>query len=258
MTRVLIGAPVYDRAWILNDWFAAIEQQDFPLDQIGFIFEAAPNDEETVNCLMEWHSRHPEVQCFDVEINTVTKHEAHPEGKRKWTRDRYHDMVAFRNNLLDRAINHDFERYFSLDTDILLEDPKTISELASFTQAPVAASPLMFMTPAGRRYPSVMSWVGRPGVRAKRLPDYPLGTTFEADVIMAAKMMSHDVYHNVRYTWHPQGEDLGWSANCHKQGFKLYSLSGIYAPHIMSRAMLKQYHQEGDKRKIQKTTTMNL
>lgn len=256
--KILIGAPVFERAWILPFWFEAIEQQDFSLDQIGFTFEASPNDEETIDCLMEWHSRHPEVLCFDININQKDIHQSHPEGRRRWTRERYHHMVEFRNNLLDRAISADYDRYFSLDTDVLLEDSSTISELADFTRAPVAASPLMFMTPVGRRCPSVMTWTGEPGMRARRLQNYPLGTTFQADVIMAAKMMSYEVYQNVRYSWHTQGEDLGWSANCHKQDYKLYSLSGLYAPHIMSKAMLKQYQQEGDKRNIHKLASMNL
>lgn len=246
---ILIGAPVYDRAWILPDWFAAIEAQDFPLSNIGFAFEAAPHDEDTIECLFEWHALHPEVLCFDVGLNHDTRHQSHPEGRRRWNKDRYHDMVEFRNTLLDRAINYNYDRYFSLDTDVLLEDTATISRLAEFTEKPVAVSPLMYMTPVGTRYPSIMSWVGQPGQRAMRFRNYPLGTTFQSDVIMAAKMMSYDVYQNVRYSWHAQGEDLGWSYNCYKQKFKLYSMSDIYAPHIMSRSMLKTYREHGDTRK---------
>lgn len=254
--NVLIGAPVYDRAWILPEWFSAIEKQDMPLSNIGFVFEGAPNDEATINLLLDWHARHPEVLCFDVSINTKQGHASHKEGRRQWTHDRYYDMVAFRNNLLDRAIGYDFDRYFSLDTDIILEDPATISRLAAFAERPVAVAPLMFMSPSSIRHPSVMSWLGQPGGRAKRL-NYPLGTTFKADVIMAAKMMSHSVYHNVRYAWHAQGEDLGWSANCAKQNYELYSMSDLYCPHIMNRSMLNRYKMEGDNRKVEKRTTID-
>jgi len=258
MSKILIGAPIYDRAWIIPHWFKAIEEQSgFNLSDIGFVFEAAPNDEETHELLFDWHSKHPEVACFDVEINTTQKHTKHQNDKRGWTKDRYYHMVAFRNNLLDKAIGYDFDRYFSLDTDVLLEDKSTLEKLYSFTSDPVAASPLMFMSQATRQHPSTMSWAHRPGAVARRT-DYPLGTTFKTDVIMAAKMMSKPVFQNVRYEWHRQGEDLGWSANCAKAGYDLYCLSDIYAPHIMSRNMLKRYLATGDNRKIKKKIDKNL
>lgn len=247
--KILIGAPVYAREWILPFWFSAIEKQTVPLSDIGFIFEAAPNDEKTIDSLFSWYHNHPQVWCFDVQVNEHETHQSHLNGARKWNHDRYHTMVAFRNNLLDRAICHDPDRYFSLDTDILLEDHITLERLVEFTENPVAVAPLMFMTPNDQRAPSVMSWVDKPGGVARRT-NYPLGTTFQADVIMAAKMMSKPIYQNVRYRWHRQGEDLGWSAACAEQNYKLYSMSEIYAPHIMSETMLETYLIEGDHRSM--------
>jgi hypothetical protein len=65
---------------------------------------------------------------------------------------------------------------------------------------------------------------------------------------MAAKMMSKDVYSNVNYSLHSQGEDLGWSGNAAKLGYNLYSASYIYAPHIMHKAMLDSFLVNGDDR----------
>lgn len=246
--KLLIGAPVYRREWILPLWFQYIEGQNFPLSDVGFIFEAAPDDEETITCLTEWHEAHPEVWCFDVAVNQQEEHISHPEGRRTWTLDRYNAMARFRNNLLDRAICRNPDRYFSLDTDILLEDPNTVRALIDTTDDCSAAAPLMFMSNE-MRHPSVMSWADGEQKRARRiLKDYPLGETFKADAIMAAKMMGRRVYSEARYSWHPQGEDLGWSADCYLKGFDLYSVSGIYAPHIMSQGMLKNFLEHGDRR----------
>jgi hypothetical protein len=65
---------------------------------------------------------------------------------------------------------------------------------------------------------------------------------------MAAKMMSKDVYQNVNYSLHHQGEDLGWSGNAAKLGYDLYSASYIYAPHIMHKTMLDKFLANGDDR----------
>jgi hypothetical protein len=159
-------------------------------------------------------------------------------------------MISLRNTLLNRVREIQPEYFFSLDSDILLQNPMTIELLVSHIKDGAdAVSPLMFMTPFDIQFPSVMNWVDKPGDKARRLSQYPLGTYFKADIIMAAKMMSKDVYNNVDYIFHSQGEDLGWCANANKKGFNnLYSASYIYAPHIMHPQMLREYFKNGDKR----------
>ena len=247
MGWVLLSAPVFQREWILNDWFASIETQNFPMEDSGFQFEAGPNDDATMHWLMDFYNRHPEVRCFDIVINTQETHDSHLEGQRNWRRERYATMANFRNNLLERAVCKSPDKMFSLDTDILLEDPTTITQLYNLTETLDAVSPLCFMTPVDIEFPNVMTW-GH-AARGFRKQDYPLGSTFQADVIMAAVMMSKPVYTHARYQYHEQGEDLGWSLHAGSQGFKLYNASNIYSPHIMSRAMLAHYKQYGDPRK---------
>jgi hypothetical protein len=65
---------------------------------------------------------------------------------------------------------------------------------------------------------------------------------------MAAKMMSKDVYENVNYEFHIQGEDLGWSLDAKRKGYDLYCASYIYTPHIMHEDMLKQFVNNSDTR----------
>lgn len=199
---------------------------------------------------MDWHDVHPEVWAFEISFDKARDHLAHPDsGSRKWTKDRYVAMADFRNQLLDKARVLEPDKYFSLDTDILLENPKTIEHLDGLTDSVAdAAAPLMFMTPRNIMAPSTMTW-GNNSLRAYR-GDYKYGTDFKTDVIMAAKMMNPEVYKKVNYAYHPQGEDLGWSWNCKEQGFNLYCASSIYAPHIMSQSMLDDYHEKGDLRAI--------
>lgn len=247
--KILIGAPTFKRDWVLKEWLNCIEKQNFPLEEMGFIFELGPSDQETHDILWQWQMDHPQVAVFDATIREDVKHKEHEEAKRKWRREDYDKMCILRNSLLDRAIALNPERFFSLDTDILLENPDTLSVLYELTETRDAVSPLMYMFPHGKMYPSVMSWIGAFGKRAKRtLDSYPLGSVFRADIIMAAVMMSPQVYQTVRYKYHPQGEDLGWSADAANHGFKLYCASNIYCPHIMHKWMLEKYYREGDDR----------
>jgi len=253
MARLIIGCPVYKRDWILPHWFKCIENQTFPLSDIGFVFELGPDDDATHKVLYSWHAKHPEVAIFDTAVEPRANHGTHPEGHRTWSFSRYYDMIQFRNSLLERVRNHAPDKYFSLDSDILLEDPNTIQELWDLTEREDidAVSPWMYMTPTGTNFSNTMTWLpGQEGVRALRDAEYPRGTVFKTDVIMAAKMMDKPVYENINYRFHKQGEDLGWSDECRRAGYQLWSASHINAPHIMSKGMYSKHLEFGDDRFI--------
>lgn len=247
---VLIGMPVYKRDWILPTWFDAIERQDWPLDQIGFIFEVASDDHQTTDALLSWHGRHPEVRCFDLSVNTRIEHVQHPDGHRTWNLPRYQAMAEMRNRLLELAVCRNPDRYFSLDSDMILMDPTAISQLVSLTESLDAVAPLAYMTQEGIDYPNVMTFIPNTQMKqALRFGNYPLGTVFKVDVIMGAKMMTRPVYQGARYRCHSQGEDLGWSANCAELHFQLWSASHLYASHVMHPSSLGPFLASGDSRR---------
>lgn len=247
--KLIIGCPIYQRDWIFPYWISCIQAQSIDLSQVGFVFVASRDDTETISMLEDWHSRHKEVALFDITYADDLNHFSHIEGQRHWTLSKYENMVNLRNKLLSKVREYQPDYFFSLDSDILINNPATIELLiAHIKNGADAVSPLMFMTPTGYRFPSVMKWIEEPAGKAHRDFEFPLGTYFQSDVIMAAKMMSKKVYNEVDYCIHQQGEDLGWSGECAKKGFDLYSASYIYATHVMNQQMLKRIRQNGDER----------
>ncbi len=256
--KLIIGCPIYDRDWIFPYWISCIQSQSVSLKDIGFVFVASKDDSQTIAHLEKWRSYHPEVKVFDILYPEDVNHFSHQEGTRQWTISKYENMVNLRNILIKKVREYDPEFFFSLDSDILIKNPATIELLiAHIKEGADAVSPLMYMTPVGTSYPSVMKWVNEPGGKAHRDSEFPIGTYFKSDVIMAAKMMSRKVYHSIDYRMHQQGEDLGWSADCAEKGYSLYSASYIYAPHVMSRAMLKDILQNGDPRENETLKTLS-
>jgi len=247
--KLIIGCPIYKRDWILPHWIRCILKQSLDISNIGFIFETAPNDIATTKALHAWKKIDPRIPLFIINERQDINHYEHKNNGRQWTLSKYHNMISLRNSILQTVRKHQPDYYLSLDSDILLENPNTIELLIAHIKAGAdAVSPLMYMTPIGKQFPSVMNWKDKVGETAYRENSYPLGSFFQSDIIMAAKMMSKDVYNNVDYAFHQQGEDLGWSANATKNGFSLFSASYIYAPHIMSPVHLEEYKRNGDKR----------
>ena len=247
---IIIGCPIYKRDWILPAWLYFIENQSVNLSDIGFVFELGTDDDETIGVLSAWKKHHPEVKIFDLEVRDDLAHFSHKEGTRQWSYAKYTNMVSMRNSILEKVIDANADAYFSLDSDVLLTNPNTIELLLShISMGADAVNTLMFMTPFGIDFPSVMSWVnGSNYEKAHRNISYPLGSYFQSDVIMAAKMMSKDVYKNVNYEFHAQGEDLGWSKNCAERNYNLFSASYIYTPHIMGQGQMQEFLEKGDSR----------
>lgn len=247
--KLLIGCPIYKRSWIFPYWISCIQNQGIDPTKIGFIFEASPDDEQTISMMNRYKEANPQISLFDIHIREDLPHFVHDEGTRQWSISKYENMVSLRNSLLNKARNIEPEYYYSLDSDILLTNSNTINLLISHIQSGAdAVNTAMFMTPIGEMYPGVMSWSEDITEKAYRKQEYPLGTYFKSDVIMAAKMMSKDVYKNVDYKIHPQGEDLGWCDNAKKLGYNLYCAGYIYTPHIMYKQMLEDFLKNGDPR----------
>ena len=247
--KLIIGCPIYKRDWILPEWIRCIINQSIDMKDVGLIFETSPDDFETTNSLITWKKLDKRFQTFEINERKDIPHFEHENNGRQWTMSKYHNMVSLRNSILKRVREYQPDFYLSLDSDILLQNPNTIELLiAHIKDGADAVSPLMFMTPMDSRFPSVMNWKDEDHNIAYRKEKYPLGEYFQSDVIMAAKMMSKDVYNNVDYQFHKQGEDLGWAKNATEKGFKLYSASYIYAPHLMSKDMYQHYLTNGDNR----------
>lgn len=247
--KIIIGCPIYKRYWILDHWIRCILSQSVDISKIGFVFEVSENDTETVSKLETWKRIDKRIPYFDIKYRPDIPHFEHKDNGRQWTLSKYVNMVSLRNSLLESVREQSPDYYFSLDSDILLTNPNSIELLvAHVKEGADAVNPLMFMTPVGTQYPSVMTWRSDEPDKAFRESSYPLGSYFKSDVIMAAKMMSKKVYDNVSYDLHIQGEDLGWSAACREKGYQLYCASYIYAPHIMSPVMYKSFLQSGDAR----------
>jgi hypothetical protein len=247
--KLIIGCPIYKRDWIFPLWASAIERQSIPLNKIGFIFEVSADDEKMHDMLVLWRKYHREIPHFEINKREDIPHFEHAPNSRQWTISKYENMVNLRNSLLTRVRELSPDYYFSLDSDVIIKNDSTLELLIGHIKDGTdAVNPLMYMTPFGTDFPSVMSWIDKDQFKATRNKDYPIGTFFESDVIMAAKMMSKKVYENVDYEIHSQGEDLGWSANASKKGYSLACASYIYAPHIMHQQMLEVFKKEGDSR----------
>jgi hypothetical protein len=224
--KIMVGAPVYRREWIIEQWFqymfAALEHAGVEDYSFAFVGDYRDPTFEIIN-------------EFGTEYKVYSK--SAPEEdlggrKRTWDHDLYDKMVYLRNDLLyiPRQMEPDF--FLSADTDILI-NPEALSCMLESIQKFDAVGGKLYMTPRSKFHPSCAK-LGREGqlIRSKD----PKGV-FEAEIIMALKLMTPDAY-NVNYYFHEQGEDIGWCLQARYNGLKLGFDGRVANKHIMDPSML--------------------
>lgn len=225
---LVVGCPIKDRAWIIPFWFGYMHAACAAAGlSPHVVFVGDPEtDPYTFNAIVDEMSHH----SIDVSYVTVPG-----DGEcytRDWTPERYDHMVLLRNALLQHVRELDPALFWSLDSDILPAESalsSAIEMLGSFD----AVGMRCFMTGGADLSCPSFGMVNDGGLTRGDQPD----GHFPVDVIMASKLMTRKAY-NVDYSFHPQGEDVGWSANARAAGCKLGWDGRSASKHVMSPSEL--------------------
>jgi hypothetical protein len=224
--NIIIGCPFSDRTWILDKWlehiYTAFEKVDI---DPSFIFVVGSGNSEDIEALSH---------VKDATIRVVSEEER--PDIRKWNHSRYEHMVSLRNELLSLVREEHPDLFLSLDSDILLAPDSIASALNCLEIYPEAWAVGMkcYMSKSSTSHPSMGIWSDINRIRYRRVDCDDIATV---DIIMAAKLMRPEAY-NVDYTFHRNGEDLGWSSEIKSLGGKLVWDGRITNKHVMSQESL--------------------
>jgi hypothetical protein len=157
--------------------------------------------------------------------------------KRVWNPERFHRMVYLRNLLLGAVRNLSPDHFLSLDSDILLH-PRALAsmmELAGSSYDAVGGK--AYMTAKGTWCPSFGYISSSRGILRYESTD-----VLRVDAIMAIKLMTPSAY-LVDYEFHEQGEDIGWSLACKREGVTLGWDGRVTNKHVMHEKALDALDQ---------------
>jgi hypothetical protein len=221
---IIVGAPVYERDWILREWFDALaHQEDFDPGRIEVVLNYAPGGDATRQQISY-------EQMLDRFYKVTVLEDPHTDhvGHRMWTLNRYVTMTRLRNDLLAYVRSQKPDFYLSCDTDMLLP-PHTLRILFENLNGWNAIAPLTFMTTAGEQFPNCFGANGE-----RRLPEH----TSQMRAVFGTVLMDPAMYEQVDYAPHALGEDLGWAENAERAGLTMAICTDIRVKHAMNREML--------------------
>lgn len=228
MTLLIVGCPVRDRAWIIDDWIGhvstavgvASDALDRQID-LQFFFVGDPvTDPETF----------VQVDRLGDQATVVRVAEEGLPVQHAWHFQRYAYMAGLRNKLLGAVRELEPDLFWSVDSDILIA-PRSL-ELA--LQA--LEDPREFAAVGQRCYMAPGDWCTSNAMLTPHggMVRETVEGLIQVDAIMAAKLMTPAAY-QVDYETHQQGEDIGWSINVRRRGLKLGWDGRTTSNHVMVR-----------------------
>lgn len=226
-TKLLIGCPIRDRAWILPQWKHYVDMSCSVAGIIpSFIFVLGEDDESSIEIVRDWPNT--TIQLISEPVRSDV---------RDWLEPRLRHMVEIRNILLERVRDLTPDYFLSLDSDILLNEMTVINLLEKIeTYGPKALGSKTYLSETGHQFTNMGIWANK---RKSQLFRDDSTYIRRVDVLMAIKLMTPEAY-NVDYVYSPLGEDIGWSGEVQA----LYSSDSlmwdgsITNKHVMHRDLL--------------------
>jgi hypothetical protein len=231
--KLIVGCPVYERAWSLPRWFDSVESQNLRGIELEYLFAYSVSQDDTLKIITQ---RAPEARFIDVDDL-----DAFPDRKDS---ARLHVLAEIRNRMLERVRELDPDYYLSWDSDVLLA-PDALDELfvAVDDFDAQCVSPLFGMLGGDPRYPSfpsAMEWL-KPPMRSDQArhmdPDalLALDQPVPVDINMGVVLMSRQCYQAGEYRWHAQGEDLGRAQSLEEHGIDRWLAPQARGRHLWER-----------------------
>lgn len=230
MNGLIVGCPVYDRAWVLEDWFDRVQAWEKGVGGIHFVFALTPGTDDTYGVISR--------RTSNATVIEVT--EGMHSRDRDWNRvERVETMAATRNRLL-KWVRHlmrvkGADGFLSLDSDILLPDWAQGERLMDNLRSKDAVSPLVYLGPGM----ITNVFTDRGGVY-RRVRDN--ANTGSASILCAAILMSPQLVldEEVVYGFNRRGEDFAWSESARMAGHTLGYDFGVKCKHIMEPDQLER------------------
>lgn len=144
VVKVLIHTPVHNRAWVLPDFLEALAAQKLPSSvKIEYRFDVNDSQDSSTSILENF-------KHASDKIVEVVRHPWSPLNlpDHQWSPERYSRMILMRNNALAEAESYGARFLFSIDSDVILENPNTLAHLME-ADVPVIAG--VFMAKWGNR-----------------------------------------------------------------------------------------------------------
>ncbi|WP_405153084.1 glycosyltransferase family 2 protein [Paenibacillus sp. FSL K6-0108] len=195
MAKVFIGAPVRNRAWIMERHLQSLKQQTVHKQFLYILNDSEDQTEQILN---------------DHQISYLTHNLGKTFGHLRGQYS-YHNLALLRNILVMEFLKSDCDYLFSIDTDIII--PEQSLEQLIENDKDICAMLI-------RNHPRIKAYNAMIG--GKHISDFREGV-IPVDLTGAVYLIKREVVEaGVRYGSHSIGEDAPFCEQAQQLGYELY------------------------------------
>lgn len=257
MKKVLIGSPIHQSKDILNEFLSSLERLDKHELQVDYYFVDDNIDTSSSVLLEEFQEDNDNVTI--VSSNNLSTEYVCDDFTHRWNSSLVEKVTQFKNNIIDFAIDKDYDYLFFIDSDIILH-PKTLNKLISDEKDIISNVFFTQWSPGGPSLPQV--WLQdaysmhdfkanentpvedimqkeKEFIESMKIPGvYKVGG-LGACTLISKKALSSGVNFNPMYNVSFWGEDRAFCLRAVALGFTLYVDTYYPAYHIYRKDDLK-------------------
>lgn len=225
MKKILIGAPVRDRAWILPrfiDHIKNMNTDNIKLDTLFLINDCVDNSKNLL-----------ESAGFNT-MNSdglISKTSSPLRGKYS-----YQHLANLRNILIEEFLKTDNEYMFSIDTDILV--PQNGLEKLLSNKKEICSMILCNQKgELGKRAHNIMNYNSERGLY-QHIFNWEKDSMLKVDLTGAVYLIHRKVFESgVRYDNNKQGEDIPFCRTAKEKNFEIFCDTSLKPVHVMSQGV---------------------
>lgn len=213
MGKVMVGAPVRNRAWILPRHIEGIQKQEDVYFQTCYILNDCTDNTEEI---LKRHGFHY-VKKDMGRLKTVSEHRALYS---------FAHLARLRNALLEEFLQTDCEYLFSCDTDVIIPE----GSLLKLIHHDVDIISMVI-----RNHPSMMAHNVINNYR--HLVKIPYGL-IPCEITGAVYLIKRKIIEaGVKYRSHRMGEDVPFCEDAKRKGFRIYCDTTLRPIHAYARGI---------------------
>lgn len=222
-SKVMIGCPVRNRAWILPRYLERLEALDYNGIEREYCFILNDSNDKSGEILFEFaHKTTAPVQLIHKNLG-----QKYGSQREEYS---FSNLALLRNLFIDNFLRSTCSHLLSLDSDILIP-PNALQDLLESNKDIIS---LLLSNGEILGDPNIFNILRKEGDRFVHIKDFPYNRIIDVDCTGAAYLIKRRVLEQgVRYSSKYGAEDIGFCLSAKRMGFQISCNTGILADHIM-------------------------
>jgi hypothetical protein len=251
---VLVGCPIRNRDWIAERYLQGIYNLNFDKKQIILYFllnDSTDSTEQILKRFQQLHKHEYKDFIIDKVKNRIPEYRRsismNPNMANLYWEKVYTNIANLRNKVIDKVLELQADYWFSVDSDILIDNPETLNILINEGKGKFVISGVInndqLRNPHLPLQQAACNFLNfNEHGKVYHITGWNYTDLIECCVTGAVCLYSCELfkqYPNIRFCYDRGGEDVGLGRKFQEAGLKMYVTPKVICNHVMAEGLFE-------------------